>query len=115
MEAYEVEYSKLKHLLDLIHTLRNKRNEYTIGSPTYLKYDTQLETVLTHLERIFTSSTPILHTKYEAKSPDWTEGPDQRPTLSRYNFDIQVELLRSIPSPANLTLPDVKTPPKNIS
>jgi hypothetical protein len=112
MEAYEVEYSKLKALLDLIHALRNKRNEYTVGSHSYLKYDKQLEIVLTHLEHKFTSSTPILHTKYEAKSPDWTEGPDQRPTLSRYNFDIQLELRRSIPGEANLTLPDVKTPPK---
>ena len=112
MEAYEVEYSKLKPLLDLIHALRNKRNEYTIGSHSYLKYDKQLDIVLTHLEHKFTSSTPILHTKYEAKSPDWSEGPAQRPTLSHYYFDIQVELRKSIPGPANLTLPDVKTPPK---
>lgn len=109
MEAYEVEYSKLKSLLDLIHALRNKRNEYKIGSSTYLKYDKQLETILTRLEHKITSSTPILHTKYEAKTPDWTEGPPSRPTLSRYNFDIQVELRRSIPGPANFTLPDVKT------
>jgi len=47
-----------------------------------------------------------------AKTPDWTEGPPQRPTLSHYHFDIQVELRRSIPGSANLTLPDVKTPPK---
>ena len=112
MEAYEVEYSKLKSLLDLIHALRHKRNECKIGSSTYLKYDKQLETILTRLEHKITSSTPILHTKYEAKSPDWTEGPPSRPTLSRYNFDIQVELRRSIPGPANFTLPDVKTPPK---
>lgn len=112
MEAYEVEYSKLKALLDLIHALRNKRNEYKVGSPSYLKYDTQLETILTRLEYKITSSTPILHTKYEAKTSDWSEGPDPRPTLSHYHFDIQVELRRSIPSEVNFTLPDVKTPPK---
>ena len=81
MEAYEIEYSKL-NALDLIHALRNKRNEYTIGSHSYTKYDKQLEIVLTHLEYKFTSSTPILHTKYEAKT-DWSEGP----TLSHYHFD----------------------------
>lgn len=114
MEAYELEYSNIKPLLSLIHALRKKRNEYIVGTHSYVKYDKQLETVLTHLEHKFTSSTPILHTKYEAKSPDWTEGPPSRSTLSHYHFDIQVELRRSIPGEANLTLPHVKTPPKNI-
>jgi len=113
MEAYEVSYEIAGPILRNIREAYRRRDGYPLGSRGYIHYDTQIQQLIAHLDRVFRSTTPIVSEKYGQVHHSDAEDPFQwNQSTAEEKFDLAAEMKKAVPDGSNETDPTLKTPSK---